>query len=86
MPDGKRVHFTITDETYVKQSDSCKKLIYLQKIAFDDGRVELRLGYYIIGKRPRMRGRWTWGQFATMLPAKDFKRIVGCAKRLGWLP
>jgi len=84
MPDRKRVHFTITDEIHIKQSDAPKKLIYLQKLTFADGRVELRLGYYIIGKKKRMRGRWGWGQYATWLPVADFKRIVRRAKRLDW--
>jgi hypothetical protein len=79
-------HFTIVDEFYVRQSGLPNKLIYLQKMKFEsDGREELRLGYYIIGKRRRMRGRWVWGQFATMIPKKDFRRLIAGAKRKGWL-
>lgn len=85
-PEGGHFHFGIVDELYIRQSGLPSKLIYLQKMKFDsDGRVELRLGYYIIGKRPAMRGRWVWGQFATMIPFEDFKRIVAKAKRKGWL-
>ena len=63
-----------------------RKLIYLQQLKFEsDGRTELRLGYYIIGKKPAMRGRWVWGQFATMMPVADFRQIVKIAKRKGWL-
>jgi hypothetical protein len=87
MPDGSRFHFTIADEIRVPHSGrSNNKLIYLQRLRFDkDGRVELRLGYYVIGKKKRMRGRWLWGQFATMLPVADFKGIIRRAKEKGWL-
>jgi hypothetical protein len=27
---------------------------------FEDKRIEVRLGYYIIGKKPKLRGRWVW--------------------------
>ncbi len=87
MPDGSRFHFTIADEIHVPHSGrSNNKLIYLQRLKFDaDGHVELRLGYYVIGKKKRMRGRWVWGQYATMLPVADFKRIIKKARQKGWL-
>jgi hypothetical protein len=85
MPDGRCLVFTITDELYVEQTGRPGKLIYLQQIRFDDGREQLRLGYYIIGKKQGMRGRWVWGQFAPFIPAADFKRIVDLAKQRGWL-
>jgi hypothetical protein len=85
-PEGGHFYFTIEDELYIQQSNLPTKLIYLQKIRFEsDARVEFRLGYYIIGKRPAMRGRWVWGQFATMIPKVDFLRITRMAKRRGWL-
>ncbi len=85
MPDGRRFHFEIIGEIHIEQSGKPDKLVYLQRLKLDNGRVELRLGYYIIGKKPGMRGRWVWGQFATMIPAADFRRIVSRAKRKGWL-
>jgi len=84
-PDGSRFHFTITDEIHIKQTGKPNKLIYLQRLTFDDGRKELRLGYFIIGKKRRMRGRWVWGQYATMIPVADFRRIINRAKQEGWL-
>ena len=83
-PEGGHFRFTIVDEFHIKQTKLPTKLIYLQKIKFDsDGRIEYRLGYYVIGKRPVMRGRWVWGQFATMIPLRDFRRIVRKAKSRG---
>jgi hypothetical protein len=84
-PNGKTLHHTIMDEIHIYQSGSKTKLIYLQRIKLSNGREELRLGYYIIGKKPAMRGRWVWGQYATFLPVRDFKRIISKARSKGWL-
>jgi hypothetical protein len=85
-PTGKPFYFAIKDEIHIPQSGKPDKLIYLQRLEFEsDGRVELRLGYYVIGKKPAMRGRWVWGQYTTMIPAADFKNIIRRAERKGWL-
>jgi hypothetical protein len=86
-PNGGHYHFTIDDEMYFKQLNLPGKLLYLQRLKFEkDGRLEPRLGYYIIGKKPAMRGRWVQGEFATMMPVVDFRRIMNLAKQKRWLP
>jgi len=85
MPDRSRLSFTIVGEIHFAQSGAPHKQIYLQRLRFDDGRIQLRLGYFKIGKKKRMRGRWVWGQYATMLPVADFRRIIKKARRKGWL-
>jgi hypothetical protein len=77
--------YTITDEVRVTQSDMREKILYLQRIEFEDKRIEVRLGYYIIGKKPNMRGRWVWGQFAALMPLQDFRALVRAAKKKGWI-
>jgi hypothetical protein len=84
-PDGYRLGFVVEDELHFAQSDYPNKLIYLQRLAYEDGSPQLRLGYYIIGKKPGRRGRWVWGQYATIMPPKDFKRIIGLARKKGWM-
>jgi hypothetical protein len=77
--------FTIVDEIRRLQADYPDKLICLQKLwSRENHREEFRLGYYMIGVKPRMAGKWTWGQFATIIPAKDFRAIVRAAARRGW--
>lgn len=84
-PDGTISKYIIIDEISIPQSDAPHKLIYLQKIEFENKKNELRLCYYIIGKLPKMKGRWVFGQFATFLPQKDFKTIINKARRKGWI-
>lgn len=83
---GRRRRFQILDEIKRVQSNAPHKAIYLQRIQFEDeNRIELRLAYYIIGKKPRMKGKWVFGQYATLMPAKDFKTIIRAAKQRGWI-
>jgi hypothetical protein len=78
--------FKVLGEVSFLQSTYAKKAIYLQRIQFaEDGRIELRLGYYIIGKRPKVLGKWVWGQFATMLPPEDFCKVYELARQKGWI-
>jgi hypothetical protein len=77
---------TILDEIRRVQWNAPHKVIVLQRIKFDSsGETEYRLGYYILGVRPRMAGRWTWGQFAILIPAKDFRWIIRQAEKRGWI-
>ncbi len=85
-------YFTIEDE--IKQQQSTKgqfaplgqKLIYLQKIMYDDNNeIELRIGYYVIGRKGKTKGKWVWGQFAPFIPATDFRALVDEATRRGWI-
>jgi hypothetical protein len=86
LPDKSVKHYHVTGEIYVQQTGMPKKYFCLQRIEFDeDGRIELRLGYYIIGKRPRMRDKWTFGQFAPFLPVSDFKAVIREAEQEGWI-
>ena len=75
--DGRISKYTIIDEICIPQSDAPNKLIYLQKIQFENKKIELRLCYYIIGKS----GRWVFGRFATFLPPNDYQEITSEAKR-----
>jgi hypothetical protein len=73
----KESRFRILDEIVFPQTGFARKLICLQRVQFEeDARIEVRLGYYIIGKKAAMRGRWVWGQYATFLPAADFHRLI----------
>lgn len=84
--EGRKQSFTVVDEVRRRQSTDPEKTICLQRLRFDrDGRTELRLCYYIIGKKPRMAGKWVFGQFATMMPAEDFQAIVSRAEEEDWI-
>lgn len=83
-PDGEVLRYLIADEVREFQDGSRTKVIVLQLIQFHDQRKEIRLGYYIIGKKPKMRGRWVWGQYAAFMPAEVFQSLVKKATNRGW--
>jgi hypothetical protein len=84
-PDNKVIHFEITGEIRVPQTGVPEKILCLHRIKFvEDNRVEIRVGYYIIGKLPKMKGKWVWGQFAALIPIKDFKALIRKAEKQGW--
>jgi len=80
---GKVKRFTVVDYVTLRQSTYPKKIFVLQNLLFKNGKNELRIGYYIIGKKPRMRGKWVWGQFAPFFPKSDLKKLLAKARRKG---
>ena len=85
LVDGSSLKFEVVDEIRRMASNHSGKVLYLQKVRFENDQEELRFGYYIIGKKPAMAGRWVWGQFAPFVPAEDFAAIVDEARAKGWI-
>ncbi|MGH9556338.1 MAG: hypothetical protein ACRD2Y_11005 [Terriglobales bacterium] len=42
---------------------------------------EYRIGYFIVGKNGRRKGKWTWGQFCPLIPVNDLRRLLDKAKK-----
>ncbi|MFZ5637770.1 MAG: hypothetical protein ACOY82_14410 [Pseudomonadota bacterium] len=81
---GEKVHLTVRDEIVVPHGDG--KLAYFQQFQFEeDGRIEYRLTYYMIGHKPGRRGRWVFGQYSLMLPAEELSQLLTEARNRGWL-
>jgi hypothetical protein len=77
--------FVVVDEVR-REMTGYPNILVFQRIRYDDGREELRLGYYAIGKKEgRMKGKWCWGQYALMAPACDFQAVIKMATEKGWL-
>ncbi len=83
---GDRVrHYQIKEEIRHAQKDNPNKVIYLQKIKYDNDLEELRLCYYLFSKTGKSDGKWTFGQYAPLLLAEDFKIIVDEARARSWI-
>ncbi len=71
------------DYEILLQSDSRNKYFVMQLIKPKFKRKpQLRIGYYILGKKPGVAGKWVWGQFAPMVPQKDIPALFKKAKSL----
>jgi hypothetical protein len=85
MPDGTVGHFIVVDEIKRQASNTPEKYLYLQKVKhLHNEDIELRFGYYILGKKPRMKGKWVWGQYAPFIQLKDFQAMIQEAQKRGW--
>jgi hypothetical protein len=57
----------------------------LHKFRDEDGQEGFRIGYYMVAHRPRMKGKWAWGQFAPMMTGEEMAEIFDRLKNNGWL-
>jgi hypothetical protein len=83
-PDGRVISFEVIDEVREFQDKTRTKVLLMQLVRLDDGKKEIRVGYYIIGKLPRMKDRWVWGQYAAFIPLPVFRRLLRKAFAKGW--
>jgi hypothetical protein len=76
----------ILDYVIHQQSDAPQKYFVLDVIkASWKKEVELRIGYYILGKKPKVLNKWVWGQYCPLIPKRDLKALMNKAKRRGLL-
>ena len=47
------------------------------------GEIQYRIGYYIVGRIGRAKGRWVWGQFCPLIPQADFFKLIDKARKEG---
>jgi hypothetical protein len=84
--DGSTTTYTVLDEIRRIPLSNPGKALYLQVLQFaDDDRKEMRLCYYMIAHRPRMKGKWVFGQFAPMIREEDFRYLIAEAQKRGWV-
>jgi hypothetical protein len=68
-----------------RQSNAPHKYFVLDKIKLNwpqepARKKELRIGYYILGKKKERFNKWTWGQSAPLIPPKDLRILLCKAK------
>ena len=82
--------------TFMVQSDYPEKVFVLERLEWAGtvgdaptnkslGEIEYRFGYFIVGSKGKALGRWVWGQFCPMIPAKDLVRLMSLASEEGTL-
>jgi hypothetical protein len=87
-------HFFVREAwTFLPQSNLKNKVFVIErlrkestegKLAYGNwkkGDIEYRIGYYIVGKIGKAKGKWVWGQFCPLIPANDLKRLLEKAKK-----
>ena len=82
---NKRRNYKIIKEIRLRQSTYPEKIFVLQELLFKNGKKEIRIGYYIIGKKGKMKGKWVWGQYCPLFPRKDLEKLIKLAKKEGFI-
>lgn len=83
--DGSPLAYTVTDEKVFIAKSNPSKAFCLHKIQHEDGREEFRIGYYMVAHKPRMKGKWAWGQFAPMMTRDEMVEIFSAVKAMDWI-
>lgn len=83
--DGSPLVFTVEDEEVFAAPSNPDKAFCLQMLRFSDGQVGYRVCYYMIAHKPRMKGKWAFGQFAPMMTAEELKVVFEKIKAKGWI-
>jgi hypothetical protein len=83
--DGSPLIYKVIDEEVFIAPSNANKAFALHRIRIEDGREEFRIGYYMIAHRPRMKGKWAWGQFAPIMTKGEMELIFEKAKVHGWI-
>lgn len=83
--DGTSLVFTVEVEEVFAAPSNPDKAFCLQKLKFADGEVGYRFSYYMIAHKPRMKGKWAFGQFAPMMTAEELKVVFEKIKAKGWI-
>ena len=85
FPDGSTMQWAVVDE--IRKNEDEEKIFVLQKLRqkADAKQEMLRFGYYIVGKKPKMKDKWTWGQYCPFVSVEDFAAIVKAAQVRKWI-
>ncbi|MBK9928083.1 MAG: hypothetical protein IPP66_22665 [Anaerolineales bacterium] len=82
---GEPTSYEVIDEEIFLAPSNNRKAFCLHKLKFEDGREEFRIAYYMIAEKPRMHGKWAYGQFAPMMTKDEMHIIFEKAKAKGWI-
>lgn len=82
--------------TFMPQSNLDEKVFVIERLRkenyegqlarqkqWNKGDIEYRIGYYIVGRIGRAKGKWVWGQFCPLIPAGDLTALLEKARKEG---
>ena len=90
-------HFLVREAwTFLTQSNLSEKVFVIERLrkestegelayqnSWNKGDIEYRIGYFIVGKIDRTKGKWIWGQFCPLIPQQDLVSLLDKARKEG---
>lgn len=80
--------------TFLPQSNLSDKVLILERLrkerflgrlaykkTWKKGAIDYRIGYFIVGKIGRAKGKWVWGQFCPVIPRQDLLKLIQKAEK-----
>ncbi len=79
--------------TYLQQSNNNEKYFMFERLRriridgiktnpnLNEGDIEYRISYYIVGKNGTKKDKWTFGQYCPTIPSEDFIKLIDKAKQ-----
>ena len=76
----------ITQTVIVQQESYPEKLIVLDEIKIDEDDIQYRIAYWVISDKKLEDGEISvaFGQFASVVPPEDLKRLIEKAEKADW--
>ena len=85
MPDGTVRMPTVIGEAYRFHDEKDKtKVLALHRLKFDSGKIELRLGYYLLSTTKKGKPYWAWNRYTAMLPPARLVELYKEAEAKEW--
>ncbi len=79
--------------TFMPQTNLDKKVFVVERFikekkegehaydGWEEGGVEYRFGYFIVGQIGRAKDKWIWGQFCPIIPHEDLEKLLKKSKK-----
>lgn len=74
--------YKVEDEIVEPQDE--RKLVYVQKIRFDDSRLEYRFAYYVVARKGKVLGKWVFGKNCLFVPTAPLAKLLDKARAKKW--
>ena len=82
--DGVDRHFEITHEVSEFEGDEKRKRVVLQRLRYDDNRIQIRFGYYNYGLKAETKGKWVWARSTPIMDYSLFSSLLAKARTNNW--
>ena len=88
-----RFYFKREAWTFLPQSTLNKKVFIVERLrkvkhegklaygeTWKEAEIEYRIGYFIVGRIGRSKGKWVWGQYCPLIPHNDLLKLLEVAR------
>lgn len=87
--DENPVKYKVVDEIIFPSNSNKRKTFAIHRLRYlgENSSVEdeIRIGYYMISHKGRMKGKWAWGQYSPFMTSEEMEKIFREAVEKEWI-